>query len=296
MASYNSRPDIDASLDSLRRQDVDEPYEVILVDSGSDGCARYVQEAYPEVRIVRSERRLYPGAARNAGVRAAQGEYVAFLPTDCVADRRWLRRRLAKHREGFAAVGGAVTNGTPRHPIGSAGYYLEYTALLPSDRILAEQAVPHSLSFERAALERLGGYTEDLPTGEDTLVGRRCVETGMTIGFDEGAQIAHRNLTALGPYLRHQREHGRGYALVAHRYGWWAPIHPWDQPILAALLRIFVAYPIRRWGHALRRVARGRPRWLPGFIALAPIVLAGALSAAAGIWTELRSLRDQQRP
>src|SRR6184192_3479033 len=85
VAAYNSRKRIHCALDSLRSQDFEQPYEVIVVDSGSDGCADYVAATYPEVRVVRSARRLYPGAAWNAGVRAARGRYVALLADDCVA-------------------------------------------------------------------------------------------------------------------------------------------------------------------------------------------------------------------
>jgi hypothetical protein len=70
VAAYNARARIHGALDSLREQDVEDPYEVIVVDSGDDDCAAHVSAAYPEVRLIHSERRLYPGAARNAGIRA----------------------------------------------------------------------------------------------------------------------------------------------------------------------------------------------------------------------------------
>jgi len=292
--SYNSRQRIDIALQSLRTQDFQEPFEVVVVDSGQDDCAAYVRTTYPEVRVVRSERRLYPGQARNQGVAVARGRYVAFLPDDCVAQPDWLRRRVAKHREGFVAVGGAITNGTPFHPVGSAGYYLEYASVIPSMQILAEQAVPHSLSYERALFERLGPYPEDTLTGEDTLFNKRCLDAGALIAFDAGVRIAHRNLTRIHPYLRHQYEHGRGLIQCVERYGLGSPAGPPEQSAAAAMYRMFIHYPACRWWNVLKCIARGQPRWLPGFLSLTPFIWAGLWATSAGAWVEWRSTRGAQ--
>jgi glycosyltransferase involved in cell wall biosynthesis len=287
--SYNSRQRIDAALRSLQAQDFDEPQEVIVVDSGEDGCAEYLAAAYPEMRLVRSERRLYPGPARNAGVRAARGRYVAFLPDDGIAEPDWLRRRVAKHREGFAAVGGAVTNGTPRHPVGTAGYLIEYPSLLPSKRVLERQGrTPHSLSYERSLLERLGPFPEDTPTGEDTVLNLRWVKAGASIGFDPEIKLAHRNLTGLRAYLRHQYAHGRDFG----RIGPWYPARPANPPeesVVRAGYRILIRYPAKRWWRTLRRLAAGQRRSLPAYLALTPVVGAGLWAAALGRWVGWRS-------
>jgi glycosyltransferase involved in cell wall biosynthesis len=284
--SYNARERIDLPLSSLREQTLGERFEVIVVDSGDDDCAAYVREAYPGTRLVRSDRRLSPGAARNRGVAAARAPYVAFLADDCRVATEWLERRLEKHREGFEAVGGAVTNGTPLHPVGSAGYYLEYSAVMPSARLLAEQAIPHALSYSRPLIDRMGGFREDVMAGEDTLFNQRCVETGAAIATDPRIQLAHRNLTSFRAYLRHQHAHGR--ALVECRPG-----GSRRAPLGARWA--FVRYPHMRWWNALKRVAHGRPRALPAYIALSPLIWAGLFAAGAGCWAQERRERGAAR-
>jgi glycosyltransferase involved in cell wall biosynthesis len=293
--AYEARSVIDDALVSLLTQDLDEPYEVIVVASGSDGCARHVAAGYPDVQVVHSEGRLQVGAARNAGLRAARGEYVAFLAADCRASSDWLRLRLAKHREGYEAVGGSVANGTPRHPVGTASYYLEYTSVLPSARILAEQGTPHSLSYARALFERLGPFPVNVGAGEDTIFNRRCIESGVTVAFDAGVSIAHRNPTRLSAYLKHQYDHGRSLARSAERHALSSPTHPVEQGLPRAAVRIFVKYPVRRWRSALSRVARGRPHSLLGFLALTPLFWLGAWAASAGLAVELLALRRGRR-
>ena len=70
VCAYQSRDRIDIALRSLAAQDLGEPYEVVVVDSGTDGCADYLEAAHPGVRVVRSGTRLHPGptASRSARV------------------------------------------------------------------------------------------------------------------------------------------------------------------------------------------------------------------------------------
>jgi hypothetical protein len=288
VCSYNSRHRIAVALDSLAAQDTDEPYEVIVVDSGTDDAPRFIAETYPDVRVVRSERRLFPGPARNLGVRAAGGRYLAFVPDDGVVRPDWLRKRLAKHRDGFAAVGGAITNATPHHPVGSAGYYLEYSALIPSGKILSEQQIPHCLSYDRELFERFDEFPESTETGEDTMFNERLAEAGVQVGYDPDIQLGHRNLRRLVPYLRHQYEHGRGLMQCVREFGLESPMGPAEQALPKALYGMFARYPVLRWWHALQRIARGKPQWVPEYLLLTPITFAGLWATSAGALAERR--------
>lgn len=79
--AHNSGPYIVPALDSILAQQY-RPIEILVVDDGStDGTAQRVRGYSPEVRVIEQEQHGHP-AARNAGIRAAAGDFLAFLDHD----------------------------------------------------------------------------------------------------------------------------------------------------------------------------------------------------------------------
>ena len=91
--NYNSLRDLPDSLQSLQQLDYPEDrHELLLVDNGSqDESLSWVREHYPQIRIVETSANLGYAGGNNAGVRAAQGEWVAILNPDTRVQPDWLR-------------------------------------------------------------------------------------------------------------------------------------------------------------------------------------------------------------
>ena len=87
----NGKQHLDDCLGSLRQQGFTD-FEVILADNGStDGTQEYVQNRYPEVRLLElRENRGFTGAC-NAGYEASLGEIVILLNNDTETDPGWLQ-------------------------------------------------------------------------------------------------------------------------------------------------------------------------------------------------------------
>ena len=140
--------------------------EVVVVDDGSrDGThARLTELAEPRLRVVRHERSLGVARARNAGIAAARGEWVAFLDDDDVWAPHKLRRQIDTAREASAgfAYGGVVS-------VSEEGV-VNYPFVLPDpdallDELLARSSLPAGCSnvIVRADLvRRLAGFDERL--------------------------------------------------------------------------------------------------------------------------------------
>ena len=209
--AYRNEQTILGAVGSILAQEIPEPIEVIVVTSGGDGTAKLVRESFPEVTLVESSVRLFPGAARNAGLAAASGDVVAFLAADCRAEPGWLARRLASHRAGHPAVASAITHAGPRRPWAWASYYVQYSGRLPGrpeGGVSPPDPAVHSLSFDRVLLETIGPFDGSVLIGEDTDAAHRLADLGIPIWFDPAIRTAHLSPRSLVSMLRDQFRRG----------------------------------------------------------------------------------------
>ena len=79
---FNGEATVAAAIDSALAQEFDGEVEVIVVNDGSTDATSSVLEAYRGRMTVVDRVNGGPAVARNAGVRASRGEYVAFLDAD----------------------------------------------------------------------------------------------------------------------------------------------------------------------------------------------------------------------
>lgn len=110
---YNAEPYLVRCIQSVLKQTTSEPLQVILVDDGStDNSLAIAQEAAREEKRLVVLRQPHAGqsAARNLGLKHAQGEYVAFVDADDTIAPDWCE----KHVEAIEGVD-YVQSGNPRN-------------------------------------------------------------------------------------------------------------------------------------------------------------------------------------
>lgn len=94
---YNAAPYIADTLRSLQHQTMPD-FEVLLVDDhGQDNSMEVARACVVQdsrFRFVQTEVNSGPGIARNVGIEAAQGEYIAFIDSDDVWEPTFLERLL----------------------------------------------------------------------------------------------------------------------------------------------------------------------------------------------------------
>ena len=93
MPAYNVSAFIEGAIDSVLSQSF-EDFELIIVDDGSTDDTARICKRYddPRIRLLSQKNRGLAGA-RNTGIRAARGEYLAFLD----ADDMWRQNKLEMH-------------------------------------------------------------------------------------------------------------------------------------------------------------------------------------------------------
>jgi len=246
--THNRADYLAVTLRSLARQDLEEPYEVIVVDDGSTDRTREVAEENG-ARYLRHDPPRGANAARNAGAVSAGADLVALVDDDVDAPPGWLRALVdgARRHPDAEAFGGPIRARFDGPAPRSCGRELPPITTLdlgPHDR---EAALVWSANMllRREALERVGGFDESLPTGgdEEEWV-RRLQAEGEHVVYLANAWLDHRRSgddARLRSLMRSAYHRGRNLRAYDTRRG--------AAPTLAHELRVLAGCG---W-HTLRR-------------------------------------------
>jgi glycosyltransferase involved in cell wall biosynthesis len=168
--SYNRADYLGQALDSVLAQTL-APTQVVVVDDGSTDATRGLLEAYRgRVEVIELPHSGNPAAVLNAGLRAADGDYVALLDSDDVWLGDKLERQLAllgaDERIGFA-YGNAclLTDGRRSPPVLRADQIVQGQLL---QTVVRDMCVhPSTLVVRRIWLDRIGPLDERERVNED---------------------------------------------------------------------------------------------------------------------------------
>ncbi len=195
-------------------------FEVIVVDDGSrdpsPGVARRLG-----ARVVRTGGTgLGPAAARNRGARAARGEILAFIDSDCTASPGWLTDLVGRFADpGVAAVGGRVEGMHAASPLDR--YEAAMSSLSLGTRARAARAgddtfyLPScNLLVRRAVFEAVGGFREAMHVGEDVDLCWRMRDRGHRIEYVPSGRVWHEHRSRLAAFLVRRFQYGTSEAAL----------------------------------------------------------------------------------
>ena len=267
-------------LTALGHQEGAPRFEVVVVDDGSrDGTAEWLADWRPDYpcRIL-SQASQGPAAARNAGVAAAVGEWVAFLGDDTVPETGWLATHAEAHERRAERQPLAVIGYTRWHPRVAKSAFLDYInehGLQFGYALIADpEDVPFNffytsnLSLPRSLLlEEPMDLRFPYPAWEDTELAYRLTRKGLRLVYEPAARVAHDHPTDFDRFTGRQEKAGYS-AVVFYR------LHPELGPFLGlgpdgppslpperrqrrreALVRRLQRWPVklpRIWNEALR--------------------------------------------
>jgi len=200
MPTFNRLEFLKAAVESLFAQTFPH-WELIIADDGSDALTRsYLQtlQQPPRVEVIWLSHSGKPAAVRNAALRAARGEYVAFLDSDDLWLPQKLQRQIASLRRhpqrrwsytAFAVVDAAgqpKTASDPERPAQS-GWIME--KMLTDETVIA---LP-SVVVARQLLEQLGAFDEELVMCEDDELWLRLAAHSEIDAIDEPLTLIRRH-------------------------------------------------------------------------------------------------------
>ncbi len=280
----NGAATIGVCLNAVFGQQLDRSsFEVIVVDDGSADHTTEVVSRFP-ANLLRHDSNRGSTAARNTGIRAARGEWIAFTDGDCVPSRRWLD----------LLIGAARSDASPKEVTGVAGRivglpsdapaarFASLTGHLDTERQLSHPTFPYAymsnVMYRRVAIDTAGGFDETMRVYATPEFHHRVMSNhGGRMLFESRAVVLHRHPETWSQYWRQQAGYGAGYGKFmrrhADRFRWtaWREIQAWGA--VASGLAV-AAIPGRgdpalvRRGLAIKRVAQrvgfDRTYWFGG--------------------------------
>lgn len=193
---YNREHLIEPTLASILAQGRDD-LDIIVVDDGStDRTAEVARQFDDRIRVIEQEN-AGPGAARNRGIEAARGEYIAFLDSDDL----WFPWTLDTYEDIIETQGSpSFIAGQPfvfeeeaevdrvEHPEVRLATFPDFYASSDAWRWWSVS----SFVMRTDALRRVGGFTEHRINGEDAdLTMRMGTEPGF-VHVADGPTFAYR--------------------------------------------------------------------------------------------------------
>ena len=123
--NYNGLADTCALIDSIPLND--DSLEVIVVDNASKADeATTIQQRYPQVKVIRSDKNLGFAGGNNLGIKASQGKYLFFINNDALLKPQTSNLKLLINRLESSSKIGAVCPkirfSWGNNPIQFAGY------------------------------------------------------------------------------------------------------------------------------------------------------------------------------
>ncbi len=240
---------IDIQLEALAAQTYDRPFEVIVADNGStDGLREHVDQ-HPlrerlRMRWVDASAVGGISYARNVGVAAAEGVFLAFCDADDRAYPDWLTELTAVATRHSAVGGGLETHSLNTPEVQS------WRAMMPADEPYFLQGFLQvhptcNVGVWRDVYEKVGGFdVEYVSAAEDSDLLLRIQLSGGTIGLAPKALVAYRLRDTLSGIWRQSVTCGVGMVQLYTDYRpYGMPRWPW-YATLDMFLYILIRNPL----------------------------------------------------
>ncbi|WP_258934114.1 glycosyltransferase [Nesterenkonia pannonica] len=219
IAAYNAQETLAAELDALGRQTFDGEWEVLVCDNGStDGTAALAASyagTLPRLRVIDASAVQGPGAARNAGARAAESPCSrSATPTTWSQTTGWPScTQPSPGRPSSPGVPAASSSMRVRARSATSAGASTGCRSSPSARRKRGNMGVHRQAFLDA-----GGFDESMRTGEDLDLCWRLQLAGHTLVEKPAAVVTVSNREGLRASIAQTYAYGVGDARLKHKY------------------------------------------------------------------------------
>lgn len=224
---YNQSRTLKNTLESIKNQTFRD-YEIILVDDASTDNSYQIAKRYTK-NIIKNKTNQGPSITRNKGIKAAKADIIAFIDSDCIADKNWLENIYKIFQEestniimGQVKIPKSTFLGDSISALGfPAGGNLGFEKVWRVKNKFTDHISSCNMASRKKVFEKYGMFDETFPLagGEDSELSIRLARKGILTKYTPEALVYHEPRKSLKSFINWQIYRGRSNYHFQKRVG-----------------------------------------------------------------------------
>lgn len=200
---YNRPQEVEELLDGLCNQTYEHPFDVIVIDDGSEFDCKDVVDGYRKLIDIEYyfKENSGPGLTRNFGMEKANGTYFIVFDSDCVIPHEYLEMVDNSLKANYTDIFGGPDAADDEFTTVQKAINFSMTSILTTGGIRGKkrsvgefQPRSFNLGMSRKAFELTGGFGE-MRVGEDIDFSLRAKQLGLKSQLISEAYVYHKRRT-----------------------------------------------------------------------------------------------------
>jgi cellulose synthase/poly-beta-1,6-N-acetylglucosamine synthase-like glycosyltransferase len=215
---YNGERNIGNCIESLLALNYpSSKMEIIIVDNNSKDATYKTIQKYPVIPLI-EDKIQSSYASRNAGLKIAKGEIIAFTDSDCIADKEWILKALECFQDNsVGCVAGRIEGYSPSNYIEE--YLVRTRALCQGSTRFLPYAQTANALYRKDVFDSIGLFEEKWISGGDAdLTWRMLLHSGYKIVSCSDSVIYHVHRSTLKGFFKQRMTWGYGEVLLHKKY------------------------------------------------------------------------------
>jgi len=232
---YNRPEEVDELLDSLCNQTYGDPFEVIIVEDGSEYDCKDVVDRYRDILDIKyfTKENSGPGLTRNYGMERAKGNYFIVFDSDCIIPDEYLQAVDDGLHKRFTDIFGGPDAADDQFTIIQKAINYSMTSFLTTggirgkeNSVEAFQPRSFNLGMSKKAFDMTGGFGE-MRVGEDIDFSLRSKELGLKSQLITEAYVYHKRRTNLYDFYCQTFSFGKARPFLNRKFKGTAKLTYW---------------------------------------------------------------------
>ncbi len=207
------KKELSGCLEGLNKQNIKKKFEIIIVESRNNLGSELLINSINDVLVISSSLTMYPGKARDLGVKYSRADLLVFIDADCIPVPDWLSECYSSIKNGNDIVIGPVINLYPFHPVASIDnvfLFSDFQKRRPQKNIAHFAGCNFGITKE--LFDETGKFQEDVEIAEDTNFSKFALQKGK-IYFNKKMIVKHSGRKEYSEFIKHHESFGfyKGY-------------------------------------------------------------------------------------